>query len=378
MPVEKSGVLEHDLPDYSIDAVLGKGATSTVYRAMQKTLGRYVAIKRFAPETFLPEEATKRFEREAAMWAQFSHENLIHLYDYRLIGKTRYIILEYCDGIELRELLKLSVSLPPRVASAIGIQILSALEYVHRYGIVHRDVKPANLFVTKNGNVKLMDFGISLCPELEPMTLPGQILGTPAYMSPEQSLGQEIGSQSDLFSFGVVLFEMVEGCTPFAASTVEEAIREVRSGKYLKPSRKLPKALRKAIGRCLQKSLKRRIGSAADVRQLLEAHLTRTELLNPQLVIQEHLQVLGIARNEPRLFPDKVIDVTARSPLASTFSALKAAQLGHFRRFPWRAFLLGMLLILYVLWAYFGPHDLRPEWGLLFESARDAVNFFRK
>ncbi|HLG18396.1 MAG TPA: serine/threonine-protein kinase [Bdellovibrionota bacterium] len=374
MSADGQRVLERDLPDYTVDSILGRGATSTVYRAVQKTLGRYVAIKRFAPETRLSEGVSKRFEREAAMWAHFKHENLIHLYDYRMSGSTRYIILEYCDGFELRELLSKTVTLPARVATAIGIQALTALEYLHRYGVVHRDVKPGNLFVTSEGIVKLMDFGISLCPELEPMTQPGQILGTPAYMSPEQSLGQEINFSSDLFSFGVVLFEMLEGCTPFRASTLQEAIEEVRKGKYAKPSRKHPGPLRDLIGKCLHKKVTKRISSATEARRKLERYLSQVTPQGERVTIRKYLLEEGMVSPEFHLFPKGVTETTVDGPLATAFSAIKETEIEP-RVSRLRPYLLLLLALALLGEVYFGHPSLRPDWITLWEVLASAGRF---
>ncbi len=295
-----------ELPGYQIDMVLGRGSTSTVYRATQESLGRYVAIKRFSPQKELPENVKHRFEREAAMWAHLSHENLVHLYDYRAAQGSRYIVLEYCDGMELSELLRQCGPLPPKVAVAILYQCLAGLEYIHRFAIVHRDIKPGNIMITKQGVAKLMDFGISLCPELEPLTQPGQILGTPAYMSPEQALGKEVTTHSDLFAIGVIFFEMLEGKTPFRSTTLQSLLEEVQTGRYLKPNKKHAKTLRDIISSCLRKPINRRANSASELKLKLESFLRRQGVGSTRDLLRSFLIEQGIVSSESKLFPGRV------------------------------------------------------------------------
>jgi serine/threonine protein kinase len=358
-----SSALDRDLPGYRIESVLGSGATSTVYKAIQTSLGRYVAIKRFDPATFLPQSISERFEREAAIWSHLSHENLIHLYDYRLSDIARYIILEYCQGVELREAADRVITFPATVVASVALQILSALEYLHRFGIVHRDLKPANIFLTNQGVVKVMDFGISLCPELEPITAPGQVLGTPAYMSPEQALGKELDARTDFFSMGVILYQLLEGVKPFKPSSFEEMAKEKDYWRYKKLTRRHPATLRNLIHTCLEQKLKKRNVSIPKQRQLLETYLDRERIRFPREHLQEFLLHRRLVSEADTLFPMAAIKETTMGPLGTTFARMLSG--GDRHRFSLRPWLLAVLMFGLLGGLYYGPPFLRPEWKTL-------------
>lgn len=351
--------VERDLPGYRIESVLGTGASSTVYRAVQTSLGRYVAIKRFDPASFMPKGIIERFEREAAIWSHLSHENTLHLYDYRTTSDARYIILEYCHGIELKAAIDRVVTFPPTVVASLAHQALTALEYLHRYGVVHRDFKPANIFLSSHGVVKLMDFGISLCPELEPITVPGTVLGTPSYMSPEQATGQEVDDRSDLFSLGVVLYELLEGIKPFAAADLGEMAKNPKYWKFRKLPRNHPSVLRDLVHACLTTKPKKRKVSIPNAKKSLEKFLASRKIFAPKEHLQRFLREKGLVSEEPSLFSREAILETS-GPLGTTFAQLfsdRATRTSAFR--PW---LLAFLTIAILGLAYFGPSYFRPDW----------------
>ncbi len=195
---------------YQIVSQLGKGAMGTVYRALDPAIERTVAIKilnsNLADENM--GEVKERFLREAKSAGRLSHPNVVTIYDVGEAGGIAYIAMEYLEGRSLRQVLDSGASLPLHVISDIVAQIADALDYAQRSGIVHRDIKPANIMLSSAGVAKLADFGIASMPSSS-MTQTGAMLGSPKYMSPEQVLGQPVDGRSDIFSLGVVLYEML-------------------------------------------------------------------------------------------------------------------------------------------------------------------------
>ncbi len=261
---------------YKILSELGSGGMATVYKAIQKSLDRPVAIKELKKAFHADEQIVQRFEREARTSASFQHENIVHIYDYW--GKPDYcIVMEYVDGTNLAEILEKSGPLPVDVGIMIALQACSALEYAHTRGFVHRDIKPGNIMIKRNGEVKLMDFGIAHTKALQSLTLPGTFLGTPAYMSPEQILGQPLDGKSDMFSFGIVLYEMFTGVKPFIEDESRSVSARILKDRPLPPRRlnsDIPWRLQRVIRKCMKKKPHRRYESMQVVARQLGKRLT--------------------------------------------------------------------------------------------------------
>jgi len=168
---------------------IGSGGMAVVYRAVQEPLGRVVAIKSLKPSIAVDSGFAKRFEREAHFMAALQHENILHVHDFIKDRGTMHIIMEYVEGIDLYDLLEITPRLSIDIAAIIALQVARALDYAHFRGVIHRDIKPANIMISKQGEVKLMDFGIARDDKLSDLTETGTGLGTPSYMSPEQILG---------------------------------------------------------------------------------------------------------------------------------------------------------------------------------------------
>src|SRR3972149_3842205 len=208
---------------YRVLARLGRGGMADVYKAFQPSLDRYVAIKVLHPSMVEDKEFVGRFQREAKSVAALRHSNIIQVFDYDSQGDTYYMVMEFIDGPTLkaaleevhhrREQLPLDVAL--RIVSDVG----SALGYAHEQGVVHRDIKPANILLDRAGRVILTDFGVAKILTGTKVTVTGTVLGTPAYMSPEQGMGEHGDSRSDIYSLGVVLYELATGRLPFDADT---------------------------------------------------------------------------------------------------------------------------------------------------------------
>ncbi|MEM1413656.1 MAG: serine/threonine-protein kinase [Myxococcota bacterium] len=235
---------------------IGSGGMAVVYKAVQEPLGRTVAIKALKPSIAMDSQFAKRFEREAHFMAALQHENILHVVDFVKDGRSMYIIMEFVEGIDLYDLLDATPVLPPEVATIIALQVCRALDYAHFRGVIHRDIKPANIMISKQGEVKLMDFGIARDDKLSDLTETGTGLGTPSYMSPEQILGDKLDFRSDLFSVGIVLYQMVTGKKPFIEDEARTVMQKIRLDRYV-PARKVnprvPRTLERILGRCMEK-----------------------------------------------------------------------------------------------------------------------------
>jgi eukaryotic-like serine/threonine-protein kinase len=226
---------------YRIQRKLGAGGMADVYLAEDQELGRRVAIKILNGRHANDAQFIERFRREAKNAAALNHPNIVSIYDRGEAEETYYIAMEFLDGRTLKELIVGHGAAPVRVAIEYARQILSALRFAHRHGIVHRDIKPHNVLVDGEGRIKVTDFGIARAGTSQ-MTETGSIVGTAQYLSPEQAKGGEVDQRSDLYSLGVVLYELLTGKTPFEGDTPVEIAM-----KHLSATPKPPSELRKDI-----------------------------------------------------------------------------------------------------------------------------------
>jgi eukaryotic-like serine/threonine-protein kinase len=257
---------------------VASGGMAVVYRAVQDPLGRTVAIKALKSSAATEENVTTRFEREAKSLAMLQHENIIHVYDYHRERGALFIVMEYVQGIDLYDLLEKCGRLPYDVAAIIAMQVARALDYVHYRSIVHRDIKPANVMLSRQGGVKVMDFGIARDTSFGDITEAGTGIGTPAYMSPEQVLGDKLDARSDIFSLGVVLYQMVTGKKPFVEDEKRSAMHKIRLEKHVRVRKlnpEIPRELERVIDKCLEKQPRDRWRSAQHVVMALERFLAK-------------------------------------------------------------------------------------------------------
>ena len=214
---------------YRILAPLGRGATGVVYRALDQTLEREVAIKVLIRDLAEP-VAMRRFRAEATTLARLNHPGIATIYELIEVDADLLMVMELVRGESLEQLCRRLGPIPPHHACHIVDQVLAALDNAHRAGIVHRDIKPANIMLTDAGLVKIMDFGIARVRGDERLTIDGSMIGTPAYMPPEQVLGQQVDARSDLYSMGVVLYQLLAGALPFSAdnaiATLQKQVSE--------------------------------------------------------------------------------------------------------------------------------------------------------
>lgn len=292
-----------DLRDeYKIVGEIGAGGMATVYKAIQKSLDRPVAIKELKKAYHGDTQTVQRFERESRVAASLQHENIAHIYDYW--KKPAYcIVMEYVDGVNLADIIEKTGALPVDVGVMIALQICSALEYAHMRGLVHRDIKPSNIMVKRNGEVKLMDFGIAHTRNLESLTLPGTMIGTPAYMAPEQILGQQLDVRSDMFSFGIVLYEMFTGTKPFSDEETRAVSAKILKDKFIPPRRMnkdIPWSLQRIIKKCLKKKPQKRYGSMLELERKLGKRIAgKTTKASSLQRIAEYLVAMNVTDAAP-------------------------------------------------------------------------------
>jgi serine/threonine protein kinase len=216
---------------YRIENEIGSGGMSTVYCAFDETLERQVALKIMHSDISSDAAALERFRREARTVAQLSHPHVVMVIDAGEDQGHPYIVFEHVRGETLKDRVRREGPLPISEAVAYAIEIGRALQVAHEHGLVHRDVKPQNVLLDDEGRAKVTDFGIALGLEQEALTAAGKVVGTTDYVSPEQAMGQEVTGQSDVYSLGVVLFEMLTGTVPFKGdSSVSVAMKHVREG----------------------------------------------------------------------------------------------------------------------------------------------------
>lgn len=252
---------------------LGKGAMGVVYQAHDPQIDRLVALKVLRPDRMTTEAFLQRFMKEAKAIGRLSHPNMVIVYDVGEDHGTVYIAMEFLEGKPLNELIQID-SFQSEEIIELGVQVAEALDYAHRKGIVHRDIKPSNIIVQPDGHIKITDFGIAHIedPEATQQTQAGEILGTPAYMSPEQVLSQPVDGRSDLFSLGVILYELATGKRPFQGENLAAMFRMITGEEPPEPitlNPALPRELSRTIMKCLAKSPEQRFATGRELAEAL-------------------------------------------------------------------------------------------------------------
>jgi serine/threonine protein kinase len=269
---------------YEVITPIASGGMATVYRAWDHFIGRYVAIKALRPpdNPTADPHAIERFRREAQAAAKISHPNVVTVYDFLDDGDEPYLLMEFVDGINLKRLISQRGPLGIARALHIAEQICAALAAAHARGLIHRDIKPQNILLTSDGRARLTDFGIVRMIDGDALTRSGIVLGTADYLSPEQARGDRLGPQSDLYSLGVVCFEMLTGVPPFTGDKpVEIAMRHATEAVPPITARnpKLPRDLEALIQRATAHDPKRRYRTAVIMGRAISAY--RHKLLHP-------------------------------------------------------------------------------------------------
>jgi serine/threonine-protein kinase len=264
---------------YQLQNEIGSGAFSITYRALDQRLGRQVAIKVLRPQYALDPTSMRRFEREARAAASVSHPNVVDVHDFGRQGNRLYIVMQYIEGENLKEHLVQGGPLPQREAVRIARQVLAGLAAIHRAGIIHRDVKPQNILIGRDGIARVADFGIAHVGADAGLTATGTTLGTASYMAPEQALGGHLVRATDLYAVGIVLYEMLTGRLPFEAPTAIATIYAHIHTSAVAPSHRvagqhISPALDRIVMRAMAKRPEGRFADAEEMRRALTVTAT--------------------------------------------------------------------------------------------------------
>ena len=319
---------------YRVEARIGAGGMAEVYRGLDTTLNRTVAIKVLKAPFASDESFVERFRREAQAAARLNHPNVVSVYDTGTDNGTNYIVMEYVQGRTLAVFITKGGRVAPMMAVEIAEKVADALAAAHAHGVIHRDIKPANIMVTREGVVKVMDFGIArLTTSQETIEQTAAVLGTAAYLSPEQAQGQPIDARTDVYSLGCVLYEMLTGGAPFTGDTaVAIAYKHVQETPP-PPSTKNPDlspALDAVVMRALAKNPANRYQTAAEFRDDLERLRTGQDVLaTPLLPHEDATQVISRHSTTQVMAPLVDDEIQDRNPwLVALIVALILAVIG--------------------------------------------------
>ena len=311
-------VKSSQIGSYKVLGKLGEGGMALIYKALQPALQRTVVLKKLKDPN---REIINRFKQEALLSASFNHENLAAIYDFLYIGKSYYLVMEYIDGEDLRTIIDSMAPMSSYAAALIILGIARGLEYTHARNIIHRDIKPSNILVSYEGGVKLIDFGVAKNDISTRLTLTGMIVGTPAYMAPEQANGDALTHQSDIFPLGILLYEVLTGVKPFYGENNTEILAKIVQNKYTPPEQinpEIPRALRRIIKKALHKERSRRYQSVGEMIHDLESFL-------PWQIRSRKKEVLS-----------RFMQKTRKAKVNSTHESIRVQQLIGLKRWPWR------------------------------------------
>ncbi|MBR3333950.1 MAG: Stk1 family PASTA domain-containing Ser/Thr kinase [Clostridia bacterium] len=330
---------------YRLTEQIGMGGMAIVYRAVDLRTGHNVAVKVLRPEYNEDSEFISRFQREAEAASKMTHHNIVNLLDVGMDGENRYLVMEYVQGKTLKTVIQERGKLSPALAGQIAIRILSALEHAHRNGIVHRDIKPQNILVHADGHIKVADFGIARIANSSTLTKGDNVMGSVHYFSPEQAKGEGANATSDLYSTGVVLYEMLTGKVPYDGDNpVAVAMQHLHATpvpiQNLAPD--VPPALVRVCMKAMEKNPAMRYQTArdmaADIRAALENRPERAVYPEKELEVQQ-----------PK--PQMVKDETGRTQIADTGrNKIKNTK----RNRTWTIVLTSVLGLLLVAVLFFG------------------------
>jgi serine/threonine-protein kinase len=276
-----------------------------VYEALQEGLDRSVAVKALDQKLIRSKELLERFRREGRVYARLRHEAIVAVHDLVEKDEQIFLVTDLVDGTDLAKVLQTGGAVPADCAAVIGARVADALDYVHFNKLLHRDVKPANVMVSRDGEVKLMDFGIAKAEDDPALTRAGMLVGSPSYMAPEVLGGEEAGPPSDVWALGVMLYELITGEKPFRGANADELFGLIRRGRFprirsLAPS--CPRRVARAVARCLARRPEKRWKSAGELSRALDAAAAKLlRRIHPRARLVALLAHRGFATEEVAL-----------------------------------------------------------------------------
>jgi serine/threonine-protein kinase len=284
---------------------IGRGGMGVVYEAIQEGLDRPVAVKALDQKLVRSKEQLERFRREGRVYARLRHEAIVAVHDLVEKDEQLFLVTEFVDGTDLARLLQGGGALPPECAAVIGARVAEALDYVHFSAMLHRDVKPANVMLSREGEVKLMDFGIAKGEDDPNLTRAGMLVGSPSYMAPEVLGGDEAGPAADIWALGVTLYELLTGEKPFRGANAEELFGAIRRGRFPRVrslARDCPRRIAWKVERCLARRPGRRWKSAGALARALDGAAARLlRRIHPRARLVALLAHRGFATEEVAL-----------------------------------------------------------------------------
>ncbi|MCB0834352.1 MAG: serine/threonine protein kinase [Bacteroidetes bacterium] len=345
---------------------IGAGGMATVFVGLHPSLNRLVAIKVVKGDN---KDKIKRFEREAMISASMKQDNLPTIFDYFMDSQgTHYLVMEYVEGIDVSEIVKKRGPIPPPIVAMIVREAARGLEHMHELGVIHRDIKPSNVRLGKNGHVKLMDFGIAKQEsddQQKNLTHTGIIIGTPSYMSPEQAAGDRLTMQTDIFSLGTMMYEMLTGRKPFHADNNMTLITLIAQGRFeslYHSDAHLPPAIIEIVHKAMAKSQRVRYHSAGLLIKDINSYLRNMSQSQMTEVLTEfHQAVRDPEKPDLKKFNLKLSPETVTPTVSMPTSGPATAQKSFLRSFVWMglavsAFLIGWLTL--ALHSPASPNDL--------------------
>lgn len=311
-------------PRYQIEALIGRGGMGVVYKAYDREIDRTVALKLIRPDLTFDPESLRRFKQELLLASRISHKNILRIHDLGDVDGVKFISMAYVEGEDLQHVIQRSGHCPADQVTAVGQQLAAALDAAHSEGVIHRDLKPQNVLLDRNGHAYVMDFGLAKSLEADAglMTHAGAVLGTPRYMAPEQVEGKPADARSDIYAMGLILYEMATGEPPFSSESVmhmmaQRLTHKPKDPKLINPA--LPRRLCNVILRCLETAPARRYQSASEVELELGGQSSRAV----------HSRSVQITLRAPESRRTRLLAAAVTLALVAAIAALVIYKLKH-------------------------------------------------